>query len=72
MNQQDIQSMRAMISAHKRWDLLFGILGMLALMVALMTFVALFVDMTVNGVGRINLDFLTSFPSRKRARIQIR
>ena len=67
MNQQDIQSMRAMISAHKRWDLLFGILGMLALMVALMTFVALFVDMTVNGVGRINLDFLTSFPSRRAA-----
>jgi len=59
--------MRAMISAHKRWDLLFGILGMLALMVALMTFVALFVDMTVNGVGRINLDFLTSFPSRRAA-----
>jgi len=67
MNQQDIQSMRSMISAHKRWDMLFGVLGMLALMLALMTFVSLFLDMTINGIGRINLDFLTSFPSRRAA-----
>ncbi|WP_415165447.1 phosphate ABC transporter permease PstA [Propionivibrio sp.] len=59
--------MRAMIAAHKRWDLMFGVLGILALMIGLMTFVALFADMTIHGFGRIDLDFLTSFPSRRAA-----
>ena len=30
MNQDELQAMRAMIVAHKRWDTLFGILGILA------------------------------------------
>ena len=59
--------MRSMIAAHKRWDLMFGALGVLVLMLALMTFVALFADMAVNGLARINMDFLTSFPSRRAA-----
>ncbi|MFT3960225.1 MAG: phosphate ABC transporter permease PstA [Propionivibrio sp.] len=67
MNTQDLHSMRAMIAAHKRWDLMFGVLGILALMIGLMTFVALFADMTIHGFGRIDLDFLTSFPSRRAA-----
>ena len=53
MNTQDLHSMRAMIAAHKRWDLMFGVLGILALMIGLMTFVALFADMTIHGFGRI-------------------
>ena len=67
MNTQDLHSMRAMIAAHKRWDLMFGVLGILALLIGLMTFVALFADMTIHGFGRIDLDFLTSFPSRRAA-----
>lgn len=67
MNQNDLLSMRAMIAAHKRWDAMFGVFGILALMVGVMTFAALFLDMTINGVGRINMDFLTSFPSRRAA-----
>ena len=67
MNTQDLHSMRTMIAAHKRWDLMFGVLGILALMIGLMTFVALFADMTIHGFGRIDLDFLTSFPSRRAA-----
>ena len=67
MNQQELQAMRSMIAAHKRWDLMFGALGVLVLMLALMTFVALFADMAVNGLARINMDFLTSFPSRRAA-----
>ena len=59
--------MRSMIAAHKRWDLMFGALGVLVLMLALMTFVALFADMAVNGLARINMDFLTSCPSRRAA-----
>jgi phosphate transport system permease protein len=65
MNQQELQAMRAMISAHKRWDFMFGILGILALMLGVLTFTALFADMAINGFSRISVDFLTSFPSRR-------
>ena len=67
MNQQELQALRTMIVAHKRWDMMFGLLGILALMIALMTFTALFADMAINGLGRISWDFLTSFPSRRAA-----
>lgn len=67
MNQRELAELRAMIAAHKRWDVMFGVLGVLALMLALMTFTALFADMALKGGGRIDLDFLTSFPSRRAA-----
>ena len=67
MNQRELAELRAMIAAHKRWDVMFGVRGVLALMMALMTCTALFADMALKGVGRIDLDFLTSFPSRRAA-----
>ncbi|MEI7431411.1 MAG: phosphate ABC transporter permease PstA [Betaproteobacteria bacterium] len=67
MTQQELQVLRSLIVVRKRWDFMFGILGILALMLGLMTFVALFADMAVNGLGRISVDFLTSFPSRRAA-----
>ena len=67
MTPKELNEMRAMIAAHKRWDVMFGVLGILALMIGLMTFAALFADMAIKGVGRIDLDFLTSFPSRRAA-----
>ncbi|MDD3482046.1 phosphate ABC transporter permease PstA [Azovibrio restrictus] len=65
MNQQELQSLRDLIGKHKRYDWLFGILGILSLMVGILTFLALFVDMAIEGLGRIDADFLTSFPSRR-------
>lgn len=65
MNQKELQAMRAIIGAHKRWDFLFGLLGILALMIGVLTFTALFAEMGINGISRINLDFFTSFPSRR-------
>ena len=67
MTPKELNEMRAMIAAHKRWDVMFGVLGILALMIGVMTFAALFADMAIKGVGRIDLDFLTSFPSRRAA-----
>ena len=67
MNAAQLEEMRAMITAHKRRDMLFGVLGIVALMIGLMTFVALFSNMAINGLGRIDMDFLTSFPSRRAA-----
>lgn len=65
MNQQDIQAIRAIIARHKRWDMLFGLLGLLALMIGVLTLTVLFADMAIKGAGRIDYDFLTSFPSRR-------
>jgi phosphate transport system permease protein len=65
MNKQDILVIRAMITRHKRWDMLFGLLGLLALMIGVLTFTALFADMAIKGAERIDYDFMTNFPSRR-------
>jgi phosphate transport system permease protein len=67
MNQQDIQAIRAIITRHKRWDMLFGLLGVLALMIGVLTFTALFADMAMKGFERLDYDFMTNFPSDGRA-----
>ena len=67
MNAIKLQEMRAIVAAHKRWDMMFGLLGIIALMIGLMTFAALFSNMALNGLGRIDMNFLTSFPSRRAA-----
>jgi phosphate transport system permease protein len=56
---------RALIASHKRWDAIFAVCGLLALMVGVLTFAALFVDMAMDGVGRLSWDFFTSYPSRR-------
>lgn len=71
MNPRELQTLRAVIAAHRRNDVLFGVIGILALMLGLMTFVLLFVDMAVNGLGRVSVDFLMSYPSRRAAQAGI-
>jgi phosphate transport system permease protein len=51
--------------SRKRYDVLFVALGILALGIAVLTFLALFVDMALKGVPRLDWDFFTSFPSRR-------
>jgi phosphate transport system permease protein len=60
-----IDDLRGIIRRHKRWDMIFGLLGLLALSVGILTLAALFVDMAVAGIPRLNGDFFTSFPSRR-------
>jgi phosphate transport system permease protein len=62
-----LEGVRAMIRRHKRWDMLFGAVGLLAMMIGILTLLALLVDMAVVGVPRLNADFFTSFPSRRAA-----
>jgi len=38
---------------------------MVALMIGVLTFVALFVDMALDGFGRLSWDFFTNYPSRR-------
>jgi phosphate transport system permease protein len=59
------EHLRALIRTHKRWDVFFGVLGLLALSVGILTLAALFVEMAVTGIPRLSADFFTSFPSRR-------
>ncbi len=68
---KDLGSIRALIASHKRWDMIFGLCGLLALLVGVLTFAALFVDMAIDGIPRLNADFFTNFPSRRPAQAGI-
>ncbi|HLB16374.1 MAG TPA: phosphate ABC transporter permease PstA [Burkholderiales bacterium] len=67
----DISVIRELIAKHKRWDFIFGLIGLLALMIGVLTFTALFVDMAIKGVPRLDLEFFTSFPSRRASQAGI-
>jgi phosphate transport system permease protein len=47
------------------------LVGVLALMIGVLTFAALFVDMAVQGLGRLSWEFFTNFPSRRPAQAGI-
>jgi phosphate transport system permease protein len=59
------------IEKRKRWDAIFAICGLLALMVGVLTFVTLFTSMAYEGAGRLSWDFFTNFPSRRPAQAGI-
>jgi phosphate transport system permease protein len=62
---KNLGAVRAMIRRHKRNDLIFAAIGLLALMLGLITLLTLFVDLVLDGYQRFNLEFLTEFPSRR-------
>ena len=61
----NLVEIRKIIGQHKRWDLIFMIAGIFALMIAVLTFMALFAHMLFDGMPRLSWDFFTSFPSRR-------
>ncbi|MGZ3818835.1 MAG: phosphate ABC transporter permease PstA, partial [Bdellovibrio sp.] len=61
---QPSQDILANIKRRQFWDFVFAILGLLSLLFALVTLLALIIDLAVTGVPRINAEFFTSFPSR--------
>src|SRR5258706_13956928 len=68
---RDLEAIRRLIAARKRYDALFGVLGLIALMIGVLTFVALFADMAWNGMGRLGWDFFTHYPPRRPAQAGI-
>jgi phosphate transport system permease protein len=56
---------RGLIRKAKRWDAIFVALGIIALGIGLITFVALFLDMLIDGWARLRPEFFTEFPSRR-------
>ncbi len=65
MSSPDLNSLRVMIARHKRYDILFGFIGLLATMVGVVTLMALFVDLVMDGYPRLTADFFTNYPSRR-------
>ncbi len=66
-----MKTAQQIIAGSKLRDAIFAILSLLGLLVGLITLLALLLDLAMDGVPRISLDFLTSFPSRFPARAGI-
>jgi phosphate transport system permease protein len=60
-----MKDLKREIQKRKRYDTLFTVIGFVALMIGVLTFAALFVDMAIKGVPRLDLDFFGNFPSRR-------
>jgi phosphate transport system permease protein len=71
MDSVAVGEIRELIARHKRWDLIFAGVGLLCLSLAALTFVALVVDMAIDGLPRLSPDFFTNFPSRRPAQAGI-
>jgi phosphate transport system permease protein len=67
----EVALIRANIARRKRWDILFGLLGVLALAIGLLTIASLLVDMLIDGWERLHPEFFTNFPSRRAAQAGI-
>lgn len=60
-----------LIKKNKSRDVLFAVLGLLAIMFALLTFMSLVIQMLSEGLHRVNPEFFSNFPSRKAERAGI-
>jgi phosphate transport system permease protein len=56
---------------RRRQDVVFALVGIVALMIAVLTFLALFVNMALDGLPRLDWQFFTNFPSRRAAQAGI-
>ena len=64
---KNLDAVRAMIKRHKFNDIIFSLIGLLALVFVLLTLLILFSDLVIDGFERFNLQFLSEFPSRRAA-----
>ncbi len=62
---ENLDAVRAMIKRHKRNDILFATIGLIAIMFGLLTLLTLFLDLVMDGYPRFNLQFFSDFPSRR-------
>ncbi len=65
MADQRVDHIRDLIIRHKRWDYLFAVVGLLSMLVGILTLLALFIQLFIDGLPRFHPDFFTSFPSRR-------
>ncbi len=62
---ENLDAVRAMIKRHKRNDILFATIGLVAIMFGLLALLTLFVDLVLDGYPRFNIQFFSDFPSRR-------
>ena len=67
MDEKALHELRGLIARHKRWDVIYAFVGLICLAVGALTFMALAVDMAIDGAPRLNWEFFSSFPSRRPA-----
>ena len=67
MDKLPVSALRGLIDKQKRYELIFIVLGVVALSIGVLTFLALFVDMILDGYSRLSPEFFTNFPSRRAA-----
>jgi phosphate transport system permease protein len=60
-----LKPLKAVIASAKRNELVFSVLGFMALATGVLTFFVLFASMMYEGVGRLSPDFFVNFPSRR-------
>jgi phosphate transport system permease protein len=60
-----LKPLKAVIASAKRNELVFAVLGFLALATGVLTFVVLFASMMYEGASRLSPDFFINFPSRR-------
>ncbi len=65
MADRRVDQIRGIISRRKRWDYIFAVIGLLSMLVGILTLLALFIQLFIDGMPRFNADFFTSFPSRR-------
>jgi phosphate transport system permease protein len=65
MDEKALQEIRELIARRKRWDIIFAFIGLISLAIGACTFLALAVDMAIDGAPRLNWEFFSSFPSRR-------
>jgi phosphate transport system permease protein len=59
----NISNIRNIITRNKRSEYIFGIVGLLAMLVGIITLFALIGDLIGDGLARLNWQFIISFPS---------
>ena len=62
---------RADVDRRKLLDKAFVVVGLLVMFAALLVLAVLFIDLVSKGAPKLNVDFLTQFPSRKAERAGI-
>ena len=62
---QNSKKLRALIRRLKFNDYVFSLVGLICMMLGIITLIALFTNLLLDGMERLHYDFFTSFPSRR-------
>lgn len=71
MDPRSITEIRRLIARAKFRDEMFAIAGLTAMLAGVFILGLLFVDLAMDGAGRLSWDFFTSFPSRRASQAGI-